>query len=185
MNVYEKLQVIQSKLEAKKAQWNDYSNYYYRSCEDILEALKPLLKENKLAITITDNVDHMGDRFYVRATVKLINIEKIDETIEVSASAREVENKKGMDQSQVTGSASSYARKYALNGMFAIDDAKDADSQNNKSSEKANQGKGTSSSSNENYNCSSCNTDIKQGVHAFSTSKFGKALCMNCQKKVK
>lgn len=129
MTVYEKLIAVQSELKAPKGQYNNFGKYAYRNCEDILEALKPLLKENKATLIITDEVLTVDNRFYVKANVKFIDIET-GESIENAAYAREEESKKGMDGSQVTGASSSYARKYALNGMFAIDDTKDSDSTN-------------------------------------------------------
>jgi len=128
-NVYMKLVEVQSKLKAPKSQFNKFGNYAYRNCEDILEALKPLLNEVKAIINISDDVVLVGDRYYIKATVKFICAES-GEIIEASAMAREEENKKGMDSSQLTGSTSSYARKYALNGLFAIDDTKDSDTTN-------------------------------------------------------
>lgn len=122
-----KLQEIQLKLKAPKNQRNNFGNYNYRSCEDILEAVKPLLSEAGAIITINDEMLNIGDRYYVKATVTFICGE---EKHSVSAFAREAENKKGMDESQITGAASSYARKYALNGLLLIDDTKDADSTN-------------------------------------------------------
>ena len=119
---------IQSKLKAPKGQYNNFGKYKYRSCEDILEAIKPLLKETECVLTITDDIVLVGDRFYVKATVTLKN--NNGETVTTSAFAREEETKKGMDGSQVTGASSSYARKYALNGMFCIDDTKDSDATN-------------------------------------------------------
>lgn len=129
MTIHEKLMNIQSELKAPKGQYNSFGKYKYRSCEDILEAVKPLLKDNKAALTITDDVINLGDRFYVKAIAKLTDIET-SESIEVSALAREDEAKKGMDLAQITGSVSSYARKYALNGLFCIDDTKDSDTTN-------------------------------------------------------
>lgn len=126
-NIYEKLTEMQEELKVKKDQKNTFGNYKYRSCEDILEKAKPLLKKYKLTQIITDETVLIGNRYYVEATVLLINQEKADEQIKVKAKAREAEEKKGMDASQVTGTASSYARKYALNGLYAIDDTKDAD----------------------------------------------------------
>lgn len=117
---------IQTELKAPKNQFNSFGKYNYRSQEDILEALKPLLEKHNAAITISDEIVLIGDRYYVKATATLIDIEKGDK-VEVSAYAREDEAKKGMDLSQLTGSTSSYARKYALNGLFAIDDTKDSD----------------------------------------------------------
>ena len=122
-----KLNKIQKDLKAPKNQENSFGHYSYRSCEDILEAIKPLL--DGLVITISDEIVNIGDRFYVKATVKLIDGDK---SIKATAYAREALTKKGMDEAQITGSASSYARKYALNGLFAIDDTKDADTQDNK-----------------------------------------------------
>ena len=119
---------IQSKLKAPKGQYNSFGKYKYRSCEDILEAVKPLLKENNCVLTIADDIILVGDRFYVKAIVTLKN--SSGETVTTTAFAREEESKKGMDGSQVTGASSSYARKYALNGMFCIDDTKDSDTTN-------------------------------------------------------
>lgn len=129
MSVCTKLLNVQSELKAPKSQYNSFGKYKYRSCEDILEALKPILNKNKATIIISDDILFVGGRYYIKATVKFIDIEN-GETIENSALAREEESKKGMDASQITGSVSSYARKYALNGMFAIDDTKDSDSTN-------------------------------------------------------
>lgn len=130
MNIYEKLLKAQVELKAPKGQYNSFGKYKYRSCEDILEALKPVLDKFKLTLFIKDDVIEVNTRNYVKATIVLVNIEKPDEIIETSALAREEETKKGMDGSQITGASSSYARKYALNGMFMIDDTKDSDSTN-------------------------------------------------------
>jgi hypothetical protein len=124
MNVYETLSAIQTELSAPKGQFNKFGGYAYRSCEDILEALKPLLKKHKACVTINDEIVTVGDRFYIKATAAL---HAEGETVTASALAREALDKKGMDAAQVTGSTSSYARKYALNGLFAIDDNKDPD----------------------------------------------------------
>lgn len=128
MSIYQKLLNIQSKISAPKNQYNNFGKYHYRSCEDILKAIKPLLTENKCILTIDDDIKHIEGRYYVEATAKLINCEKEDSYIETKALARESEQKKGMDESQITGSTSSYARKYALNGLLCLDDEKDADS---------------------------------------------------------
>ena len=128
-NVALKLLKIQQELKAHKSQFNDFGKYNYRSCEDILEALKPLLTKNNVTIFITDTLENIGERYYVKATAILFDIES-GEAIETTAYAREEETKKGMDGSQITGSSSSYARKYALNGLFCIDDTKDSDSTN-------------------------------------------------------
>ena len=129
MNVYEKLMTVQTKLRAPKGQYNSFGRYSYRSCEDILEALKPLLAEVGAIVNISDEVKLIGDRFYVEATAMFLDCETGDSVV-ARASAREDETKKGMDLAQVTGSVSSYARKYALNGLFAIDDNKDSDATN-------------------------------------------------------
>lgn len=122
--ITETLSAIQTELSAPKGQFNNFGGYAYRSCEDILEALKPLLKKHKACVTISDDIVMVGDRVYVKATATLTAAE---ESITSTAFAREDEDKKGMDSAQVTGSTSSYARKYALNGLFAIDDNKDTD----------------------------------------------------------
>lgn len=129
MNINEKLLIIQSKLKAPKSQYNSFGKYAYRNAEDILEAVKPLLLETKTVLDISDDVVMVGDRYYIKARVTLSDTESTD-LYSVQAFAREEESKKGMDGSQVTGAASSYARKYALNGLFAIDDTKDSDSTN-------------------------------------------------------
>ncbi len=119
-----KLIEVQKLLKAPKNQYNSFGEYHYRSCEDILEAVKPLLAERGLLMTITDSVELIGDRYYIKATVKVTDG---TQTYEVSAYARETLERKKMDDAQLTGAASTYARKYALNGIFLIDDAKDAD----------------------------------------------------------
>lgn len=125
LSIYERLQRVQTRLRAPKGKKNDYGKYMYRSCEDILEAVKPLLSEYKLALVINDDIELIGDRFYIKAVARLVTPDGTH--VENSAYAREAVARKGMDDSQVTGSASSYARKYALNGLFCIDDTKDAD----------------------------------------------------------
>ena len=129
MNLKEKLLNIQTTLKAEKGQYNSFGKYAYRSCEDILESLKPHLAREKAIVKLEDKIIMVGDRYYVEATARLIDVES-DEEIINTASAREEENKKGMDSSQVTGATSSYARKYALNGLFGIDDNKDSDATN-------------------------------------------------------
>jgi hypothetical protein len=123
----EKLIAIQSCIKAPKTQFNSFGKYKYRNCEDILEAVKPLLSKNGLALILTDEIVSVGDRIYVKATATITDG---DNSISNSAFAREEESKKGQDGSQVTGTSSSYARKYALNGMFCIDDTKDSDTTN-------------------------------------------------------
>ena len=129
MSIYTKLMNVQNELKVPKNNKNTFGNYKFRNAEDILEALKPLLKKHNVTVIITDDVVTTGDRYYIKATVKFIDTET-GETIETSALAREEETKKGFDASQITGSTSSYARKYALNGLFAIDDTKDSDTTN-------------------------------------------------------
>lgn len=124
--MYKKLMNIQSELKAPKGQYNSFGKYKYRSCEDILEAVKPVLAKHGCTLTISDSIMLIGDRFYVKATATLSDTDS-DKSISVSAYARESQDKNGMDASQATGATSSYARKYALNGLFCIDDTKDAD----------------------------------------------------------
>ena len=121
----QKLQKIQFELKAPKGQRNKFGNYNYRSCEDILESVKPLLAKYELSLTVNDNIELIGDRYYVKATATVGDIS-------VSAYAREPNEQKGMAPAQLTGATSSYARKYCLNGLFAIDDTKDADTQDNR-----------------------------------------------------
>lgn len=125
MTFQEKVVAVQSELKAPKGQYNSFGKYNYRSCEDILEGVKPLLNKYGLYLKISDAVELIGDRYYIKATVTLSDAENC---ISTSAYARESLDKKGMDASQVTGATSSYARKYALNGLLCIDDTKDADS---------------------------------------------------------
>ncbi len=126
LSLHERLNYIQQNLKAKKNQRNTFGNYNYRSAEDILEAVKPLLGDTTLVVG--DKMVNIGNRYYIKATAKLQNGK---ETIENTAYAREPEIKKGMDEAQITGATSSYARKYAMNGLFAIDDTKDADTMDN------------------------------------------------------
>lgn len=136
MNIYEKLLNIQAELKVPKNQYNSFGKYNYRSCEDILEGLKPLLTKYKATLIIDDEIVQIGNRYYVKATATLIDIEgEGRERISSTAFAREDEKKTGMDLSQLTGSTSSYARKYALNGLFAIDDTKDSDATNKHNTE--------------------------------------------------
>lgn len=147
--INEILQSIQTGLKAPKGQFNSFGKYAYRSCEDILEAVKPLLAEHKATLTLSDDVVAVADRIYIKATAVITVGE---ESRAVTAYAREEDAKKGMDASQVTGAASSYARKYALNGLFAIDDNKDSDATND------GKGSGKSAKSEEpkEYKCCDC-----------------------------
>lgn len=190
------LTALQNELKAPKSQFNGFGKYHYRNCEDILEAIKPLLEKHKLTLAITDELVMVGDRYYVKATAML----KSDtESLSVTAYAREEENKKGMDGSQVTGASSSYARKYALNGLFLIDDTKDADSQDNtakvqsvKSTAKPQVINYVERNANGVHNCIQCSKEIKQhGQHTpaslveKSIAKYGKVLCVDCANKLK
>jgi len=125
MSIIDKLNYIQTKLKAPKGNYNNFGKYKYRSAEDILEALKPLLHETKTAINVTEELLIIGDRYYIKSTASLKDAEGNTET--ATAFAREPQSKKGMDESQITGSTSSYAKKYALNNLLAIDDNKDSD----------------------------------------------------------
>lgn len=129
MSIYKKINKIQVELRAPKSQRNKFGNYNFRNCEDILEALKPLLLREKIIIQLSDELVQTGDRFYIKATATLIDVES-GEKHSTTAFAREELSKKGMDGSQITGASSSYARKYALNGLLAIDDTKDSDTTN-------------------------------------------------------
>lgn len=194
MSVWEKLLVIQTSLKAPKNQRNDFGKYNYRSCEDILEALKPILAEVKAVVMLSDKVDMIGPRYYITATATLLDIETA-ETASVSASAREADSKKGTDESQITGAASSYARKYALNGLFAIDDTKDADCTND-GREAANRPSAKAKETGQ-YICASCGKPFvafdyngKQYsardafMMAAKKSADGKSRCSVCRKKI-
>lgn len=187
MTIQEKLLNVQKELKANKTQYNEFGKYNYRSCEDILEAVKPLLASNGLTLTITDDISLVGNRYYVKATALLMST--FDGTvISVNAFAREDESKKGMDACQVTGAASSYARKYALNGLFCIDDAKDSDATNDgKKEEKKTEEKPVNS-----FTCERCGKkltpyndangkQVSLRAHAEkSRAKFGSVLCLDC-----
>lgn len=125
-NIYMKLSTIQTELNVPKNAFNKFGNYNYRNCESILEAIKPFLKKHKVTLLVTDSLELVGDRFYIKATAKLVDAET-GETVENSAYAREPLDVKGMSPAQVTGASSSYARKYALGGLLALDDNKDPD----------------------------------------------------------
>ena len=178
MKVHEKLYAVQQQLKAPKGQRNDFGKYNYRSCEDIVESVKPLLAVQRLLLTMSDDLVQVGDRYYIKATAKITDITD-GETVEVTAFAREEESKKGMDGSQVTGASSSYARKYALNGLFAIDDTKDSDATNTHSKEE---------------NCADCGRVIPDGkkkdgsvwpaadIANWSNRRYGRKLCVDCAK---
>lgn len=128
ISIFSKLLSIQNELKAPKNQYNKFGKYNYRSCEDILEAIKPLCLKYGAVLLVDDYVEQVGERFYIKAKASLIDIDT-EQEVYACAYARESENKKGMDSAQVTGATSSYARKYALNGLFCIDDTKDVDTQ--------------------------------------------------------
>lgn len=136
LNVYEKLMKVQSTLKAPKGQYNSFGKYNYRSCEDILEGVKPILAEVGATITLSDSIEVIGDRVYVKAIALFTNVDD-GKFIENVAYAREENEKKGMDGAQVTGASSSYARKYCLNGLLLIDDTKDADTDENQNERNA------------------------------------------------
>ncbi|WP_129598577.1 ERF family protein [Anaerophilus nitritogenes] len=180
MNIQEKLMHTQLRLKAPKSQFNKFGNYNYRSCEDILEALKPILTEVKAIVTLKDKIIQIGNRFYVEATATITDTEDTSSNISVTAYAREEESKKGMDASQITGSVSSYARKYALNGLFCIDDTKDSDATNKHGKEATETPK-----QEKKYKCKDCNTETTEKVAKYSYNKYKKVLCVDCQKKQK
>ena len=130
MAVHEKLLKIQSSISVPKNQYNKFGNYDYRSCEDILSALKPILQTHKCTVTVNDDLIFIGNRYYIKATATLVDCES-GESVSNQSFAREEDSKKGMDSSQITGTASSYARKYALNGLLLLDDVKDTDTNEN------------------------------------------------------
>lgn len=129
MGIYNKLINIQSELKCNKSQFNKFGGYAFRSCEDILEAVKPILAKYSCALFLTDTIELIGDRYYIKATATIVDVED-NSTLSNNGFAREDESRKGMNSDQLTGATSSYARKYALNGLFCIDDAKDSDSTN-------------------------------------------------------
>lgn len=200
MNIYEKLSAIQMELKAPKSLHNNFGNYDYRSCEGILESVKPICAKHKTTLILTDEVTNRGDRYYIMATAFLVDNEVAQNShhdeIVVRAFAREEESKKGMDGSQVTGASSSYARKYALNGLFCIDDAKDSDFTNTgaqdapqakkaptpKVSYPAKPTTPTAQPDAPSCFCNSCGAPISQKVFDFSVKKFDVPLCMDCQK---
>lgn len=190
MEIYKKLGFIQQNLKAPKDQFNSFGGYKYRSCESILEAVKPALLNTGTTLTLSDNIEEHGGRIYVRATARLTDIENPADFIEVFALAREEESKKGMDASQVTGAASSYARKYALNGLFDIDDNKDSDATNTHGKEPQNAPKTATNSAQPDGSmslyipqCAACGAKITDAEHDYSVKKYKRPLCRTCQKK--
>lgn len=179
------LREVQQKLKAPKGQTNTFGQYKYRSCEDILEAVKPLLGEQGLTLVISDDIMQIGERIYVAAEAKVTNDD--GDFVSNKAFAREPDDKRGMDASQITGTASSYARKYALNGLFAIDDTKDADTDEYQRRTQSKQSQGIT--------CELCHQPIKpmakrgggemspEAVAKWTRAKTGMAVCGDCYKK--
>ena len=161
---------IQTELKAPKWNYNNFGKYKYRSAEDILEAVKPVLSKHNCYITISDDVIELSGRFYIQATATITNDKW--ESEDVVAYAREPEIKKGMDVSQITGSSSSYARKYALNGLFAIDDTKDADTMDNREQE-------TKQVKQETKQVKQETKQVKQETNIDKTAKFEEMLKKN------
>ena len=191
MKILEQLLAVQAELKAPKGQYNSFGKYKYRSCEDILEAVKPLLQRQKLTLVVSDQIVTVEDRVYVKATAPLRNTD--GEILQSTAFAREPDKKTGMDESQITGTASSYARKYALNGLFLIDDTKDADTDENqlerdnrqRKKEDQKEAPPASPSDEEILKCSNCGAKITPSVHDYSCKAFKRPLCLDCQKKEK
>lgn len=178
---------VQQKLKAPKGQYNSFGGYNYRSCEDILEAVKPICAEHSMLLNLSDEIVNVGERYYIKATAKLYDLES-DAVISSTALAREAQTKKGMDDSQITGTASSYARKYALNGLFNIDDTKDADTDEyRKNSQKAETAKAESP-----IMCPKCGKEVKNQKKRDGTIASAKAvfdgcggMCYKCYEKEK
>lgn len=196
MSIYSKLALIQMTLKVPKNQKNSFGGYSYRSCEDILEALKPLLSNEGVVLTISDDIVNVGDRFYVKATATLIDADT-GESISNTAYAREELQKKGMDGSQISGAASSYARKYCLSGMFALDDTKDADTDiytrctadNSLAVENRPElhpaPAHTPASAVDGHICVNCGSVIKSAkVLEYSLKRYGKYICYDCGRKM-
>lgn len=174
--ILEKLISVQSKLKAPKNQKNSFGGYNYRSCEDILEAVKPLLVKEGLLLTLSDTMVEVGGRIYVKA---IATVACGEEEISTTAFAREEAEKKGMDASQITGAASSYARKYALNGLFCIDDTKDADATNTHGKEEK------TVPTPADYECEYCHKAITKQEAEYSKKTYGYRLCREHQELAK
>ena len=175
---------VQYKLKAPKGQTNTFGHYNYRSCEDILEAVKPLLHEAGVTLILSDDVIAVGNRIYVKATATVTDG---TDSVSNTALAREAETKKGMDDSQITGTASSYARKYALNGIFCIDDTRDADTDESQRRTQSRQSQGIT--------CELCHQHLKplakrgggamspEAVAKWTRAKTGMTVCGDCYRK--
>lgn len=190
MSIYSKLFEIQQNLKAGKGQYNKFGNFHYRSCEDILEAVKPILAQQKAVVILQDELVYNGQRYYIKATACLLDIETGEE-VKSEAYAREEEAKKGMDSSQVTGASSSYARKYALNGLFCIDDNKDSDTTNTYGKENQRQTQKSQQQAQNKYYCEQCGKEFigfqtkkrnytPSQEYESRKKKYGKALCNDC-----
>jgi len=175
-DIYKKLATVQLKLIAPKEKDNEFGGFKYRSAEDILKAVKPLLKGVNASLILSDEMVNNGERYYIKATANFIDNDS-GEAVSATAYAREQQTKKGMDESQITGLATSYARKYALGGLFAIDNTKDADSMNN--------------DDDNSFICSDCKNPITehktakgiytaQAIAEITTKNNGRPLCWNC-----
>lgn len=181
---------VQGELKAPKNQYNSFGKYKYRSCEDILEAAKPLCVKNGMVLTVNDSVVVVGERYYIKATATLRDTESAEE-LSNEAFAREENEKKGMDSAQVTGATSSYARKYALNGLFCIDDTKDVDTEEYQQKSKQD----AVPKEVPKLTCDECSKvilgykgrggkEISAESHIeFTKKKYGKVLCVDCAKK--
>ena len=188
MALFDSLKAIQAELEVPKNQFNKFGNYNYRNAEDIFAAAKPLCKKHDCILIVKDEVVMLGDRYYVKATAR---ISDINDGIETTAYAREELTKKGMDAAQITGAASSYARKYALNGLFCLDDVKDADYNG-----KHDHGSvavdpdaidtdgliSPDSTPEHGDDCAMCGATMNTAQRTLSTKKYGEPLCPDCQK---
>lgn len=168
-NIQEKLSRVQQRLEAPKSQYNEFGNFNYRSAEDIFEAVKPILAEEGLLLTVSDEMVCIGERYYIKATATVSDGE---DSISVSAFAREDETRAGMSDSQLTGCCSSYARKYALNGLFCIDDGKDSDSFDNRAQKPSNKPSAPKKSNSEQLKDFCSQEKLKEGVDKKVLKKF-------------
>lgn len=195
MTLSEKLSAIQATINVPKGQYNSFGKYAYRSCEDILTAVKPYLAEHKLTLSLSDEIKQVGERYYIQATATISDGEQ---SISTTAIARESADKRGMDDAQVTCSTSSYARKYALNGLFAIDDAKDCDSDeaakegiNRQSKQNKTAQKTAAPPKQDTPTCSACKriiTGFNNGTVKKTAQEVAKdtgGLCLECFKKNK
>ena len=190
MNLREKLVAIQTELKAPKNLYNNFGKYSYRNAEGIQEALKPLEKKYGCFTTLSDEIVEIGGRVYVKVTATLNNTAENPDSISVTAYAREASEKKGMDEAQITGATSSYARKYALNGLFLLDDTKDVDSeeyQNQPTPKKQTKKTAPAPSAPASFICEECGKPISnhgtasaEMVAKASRTQFGKQLCYPC-----